>query len=115
MVNDLITIYYRGYVRPLLEYAVAVPVWNAVITDSHANIILGPVEYVCYRVILFRIILGPEYVCYDNALQLCNLMNLQMRREKLCLKFAMDMCESDVFSERLPMKVYFINGVCEGV
>ena len=95
-VSDLITIY-RGYVRPLLEYAV--PVWNAAITDSHVNML----ERVQKRAL--RIILGPEYICYDHALGLCNLTNLQVRRKKLCFKFAMNMYESDVFSDWLPMKV----------
>lgn len=95
-VNDLITIY-RGYVRPLLEYAV--PAWNAAITESHVNML----ERVQKRAL--RIILGPKYICYDHALELCDLMNLQVRREQLCLKFAMNMYESDVFSDWLPMKV----------
>ncbi|XP_072017051.1 uncharacterized protein [Amphiura filiformis] len=95
-VDDLITIY-RCYVRPLLEYAV--PVWNAGITESQVLML----ERVQKRAL--RIILGPDYLSYDHALELCNLTSLQERRKMLCVKFAMDMYKSDEFSAWLPLKV----------
>ena len=52
-----------------------------------------------------RIILGPDYLSYDQALQLCNLTSLQERRKKLCVKFAMDIYKSDEFSAWLPLQV----------
>jgi hypothetical protein len=95
-VKDLLTIY-RCYVRPLLEYAV--PVWNAGITDSHVHML----ERVQKRAL--RIILGQDYNCYSHALKLCNLTNLKMRRENICVKFARNMYESEHFRKWLPNKV----------
>ena len=93
---DLLTIY-RGYIRPLLEYAV--PVWNAGITVCQSD----QLERIQKRAL--RIILGPEYICYENALQQCNITTLKERRTSISLKFAKDLYNSGHFKDWLPIKV----------
>ena len=88
---------YRGYIRPLLEYAV--PVWNAGITVCQSD----QLERIQKRAL--RIILGPEYICYDNALQQCNITTLKERRASISLKFAKDLHNSGHFKDWLPIKV----------
>jgi hypothetical protein len=92
-VPDLLTIY-RGYVRPLLEYAV--PSWNAGLNSNHVI----KLERIQRRAL--RIILGARYEDYDQALEECNLDSLHDRRVNICEKFANSLRESPTFNSWLP-------------
>ncbi|XP_072037647.1 uncharacterized protein [Amphiura filiformis] len=77
--SELVTIY-RGYIRPLVEYSDVI--WHSTLTSKQAI----KLENIQKRAL--RIILGSNYVSYDNALVVCNLDKLSDRREQHCLKFA---------------------------
>ena len=83
--------------RPLLEYAVAV--WNAGITVCQSD----QLERVQKRAL--RIILGSDYICYENALKKCNIITLKVRRKDISLKFAKDLYNSECFKDWLPVKI----------
>ena len=74
-------------------------VWNAGITVCQSD----QLERIQKRGL--RIILGPEYICYDNALQQCNITTLKERRTSISLKFAKDLYNSGHFKDWLPIKV----------
>ena len=87
--SELKTIYCQ-HVRSILEYASVV--WHSGLTlENKANI-----ERV--QKCALSIILGKDYINYENALSLLNLESLCRRREKLCLKFAKKSLASERFS-----------------
>ena len=77
--DDLVDIYVK-HVRSILE--LAAPAWQGTITQSE-RIDLERVQKSA-----LHIILGEEYISYSQALNLTGLQNLELRRQKLCLKFA---------------------------
>ena len=79
-VEDLKVIYIQ-FVRNVLEHSAVV--WHSAITEQNAT----DLERVQKNA--FRIILGDKYKSYENARKLLNLDSLKVRREKLCLRFAL--------------------------
>ena len=77
--TDLVDIYIK-HVRSILE--LAVPAWQGAITQAER------LELERVQKSALHIILGEEYECYDKALEVTKLQNLESRRINLCLKFA---------------------------
>ena len=92
-VTDLLQIY-RGYIRPLLEYAV--PVWHPGLTNAQST----KIEGIQKRTL--KLILGNRYLSYDNALALTSLEPLNERRLNICLKFGRSVLKSNDFQHWLP-------------
>ena len=78
--EELVNIYIL-YVRSLLEYCAVV--WHSTLTVEQKNNIES-VQKLC-----LKIILGPEYTSYEDALQLTGIESLFARREKRCLQYAL--------------------------
>ena len=78
--QDLIDVYIMQ-VRCILE--LAVPAWQGGLTLDEKLDLERVQKSACH------IILGKEYIGYQNALKLLNLETLESRRIKLCLKFAL--------------------------
>ena len=93
--RDLVLIY-TGYIRPLVEYAV--PVWHPGLTVYQTN----QIEGIQKRAL--RLILGSQYISYDQALLATQLESLADRRERLCLRFAQSLTKSLHFREWLPLR-----------
>ena len=79
---------YIKEIRSVLE--LAVPVWHSSLTKKLSN------EIERVQKIAFRIILGDHYNDYDVACTLLETETLEMRRDKLCLKFS----KKDIKSEK---------------
>ena len=77
--EDLKTVYI-GYIRPVLEYCA--PVFNGGLTKGHVK----SLEQIQKRI--FKIMLGLEYVSYQDACLMLDLPSLESRRQRLCLEFA---------------------------
>ena len=73
-------------IRPVLEHGV--PVWNSGITKKQSN------ELEKIQKIAFRIILGDNYISYNVACTLLNVMPLRYRRTELCTTFAIKLYKS---------------------
>ena len=86
--------FYQGYIRPTLEYAA--PVWSPSITARQSM----KIERIQKRAL--RIILGPQYTCYNEALIYLCLPSLENRRKDLSLKFAKSLLCSPIFRSWLP-------------
>ena len=71
---------YITQVRSLLEYGAVT--WHSMLTDENSKAI----ERV--QKTALSIILGPNYICYENALEKTKLERLDLRRIKLSLSFA---------------------------
>ena len=71
---------YISHIRPITEYAC--PVWHFGLTDAHTK------ELECIQKRACRIILGQQFVSYNQALGFLNLQQLNVRRESLLLGFA---------------------------
>ena len=91
-VEDLITVYV-GYIRPLAEYAA--PVWHPGLNDKQSI----SLERIQKRA--FKIILGQNYLSYDNALKKCNISTLYSCRD-ICHTFASSLFNSNQFHQWLP-------------
>ena len=70
--SELITVY-RGYIRPLLEYADVI--WHSSLTAKQTY----QLERVQKRAL--RIVLGINYVSYADALDVCDVDYLSARRD----------------------------------
>ena len=92
---DLITVF-KGYVRPILDYGV--PIFNGNLTNGQILSLERIQKRAC------RIMLGDQYINYDNALELCSLQRLDQRRKQLCLDFATSLINHPMCSEWLPVK-----------
>jgi hypothetical protein len=87
--SELKTIYCQ-HVRSILEYASVV--WHSGLTlENKANI-----ERV--QKCALSIILGKDYISYENAMSILDLESLSRRREKLSIKFAKKSFKSEKFS-----------------
>ena len=71
---------YTKHCRSILEYAV--PVWNGSITGYESK----DIERI--QKMALHIILGENYLNYENAMKLTNLESLESRRINLCINFA---------------------------
>ena len=91
--QDLIQIYI-GYIRQIMEYCA--PVFNGALTVKQNE----SLEKIQKKVL--RIILGINYVDYDNALLLCKLERLEIRRKNLCLDFAKSLLKNPHCKDWIP-------------
>ena len=78
--QDLVDVY-SLYIRSILEYCSVV--WHSTLTVQQATEIEN-VQKLCLKVIL-----GLEYNGYDDALEVCGLEKLSVRRDARCLKFGL--------------------------
>ena len=78
--EDLLDVYVL-YIRSLLEYCSVV--WHSTLTVQQSSDIEN-VQKLCKKIIL-----GPYYAGYTEALDTCNLQRLDERRESRCLKFGL--------------------------
>ena len=92
-ISDLVIVY-TGYIRPILEYCA--PLFHSNLTRKQTDNIERIQKRAC------RIILGLNYETYNHALQLCNLLTLEERRNKLCFDFAIKLEKHDLGSLWLP-------------
>ena len=92
-VKDLVTVYV-GFIRPLLEYVV--PVWHPGLTEKQHYALERIQRRAC------RIMLGYTYSHYKEALITCNIPELKLRRDKICLDFAKKLYTSTEFRKWLP-------------
>ena len=76
---ELLDIYVK-HCRSILEFAA--PVWNRAITNGEKQDIERTQKWALH------IILGVQYGDYRNALNMTKLESLEVRRTKLCVKFA---------------------------
>ena len=91
--EELINIYIL-YVRSLLEYCSVV--WHSTLTVEQSRHIES-VQKLCLKVIL-----GPEYTGYEEALKCSGLERLSVRREKKCLQFGLKSLLHPVHSTMFP-------------
>ena len=92
--EDLLDVYVL-FIRSLLEYCAVV--WHSSLTVE-LNDSLERVQKSCLRVIL-----GEEYICYENALDICTLKLLFKRREERCLSFAKRCLKHPIHSRLFPL------------
>ena len=85
---------YRGYIRPLLEYAD--DIWHSSLTAKQTY----QLQRVQKRAL--RIVLGINYVWYANALNVCDVDRLSAWREQHSLRFAQSLPECSRTSKLLP-------------
>ena len=93
--ETMITLY-SWFIRTSLEYAA--PVWHPSLTQKQHS----QIERVQKR--CFRIILGRNYIDYENALSCLNTVSLYERREELTLRFGKSLAKSDKH-ELLPQRL----------
>ena len=92
-IEDLKVIYIQ-FVRNVLEHSAVV--WHSAITEQNST----DLERVQKNA--FRIILGERYRSYENALNILNLDTLKVRREKLCLRFALKTSKHPKMNKMFP-------------
>lgn len=88
--TEELLIVYRGYIRPLLEYAA--PMWHPGLTQKQVNQVESIQRRVC------KYILGRDYISYDDSLAILDLKSLHDRRVGMCTNFAQKALTSDRFS-----------------
>ena len=89
-VDDLLEIYTKQ-IRSVLE--LAVPAWHGAITLAEQ------VDIERVQKSVAHIILGQNYVSYREALKTLGLESLKVRRDKLCLNFALKAEKHDKFKK----------------
>ena len=94
-IEDLKSIY-LSYTRTILEQSCVI--WNNRLTLENINDLERVQKNAC------RIILGNKYENYEESLQILNLDKLSVRREKLCLKFALNCTENPKTMKNFPLK-----------
>ena len=90
---ELVTVY-KGYIRPLLEYADVV--WHSSLTCQQSHQLEQLQRRAC------RIIMGCEFISYSDALQKCDLVTLSCRRRNHCQLFAERLSKSICTADLLP-------------
>ena len=78
-VLGLVNLNNRVYIRNLLEYSDII--WHSSLTSNQAN------QLERFQKRALRIVLGPNYVSYVNALGVCDIERLSARREQHSLRF----------------------------
>ena len=94
-VEDLIRIYCL-YIRSIAEQSSVV--WSSSLTQGQ--------EYDLERTqkVALRIILGEDYISYENALAITKLKNLKQRRSDLSLNFALKCTKNERAVDMFPLK-----------
>ena len=98
--EDLIDVYIL-YIRSILEYCCVV--WHSTLTVQQSTDIEN-VQKLCLKVIL-----GQDYESYVDALTLCNLERLDVRREARCLKFGLRSLLHPVHSNLFPVNPHVLS------
>ena len=88
---------YTMFVRSLVETSVAV--WHSGLTNLHREMI----ERV--QISAMKAIFRKQYSNYKDALKIANLTTLEVRREKMCLKYAKDCLKVDKLKHIFPLNV----------
>ena len=83
---DLILDFYMKEIRPLAEHGVAI--WNSGLTKGQ----VADLEKI--QKITLKIILDDQYILYDVACTLLNVLPLKFRRNDLCTSFAIKLYKS---------------------
>ena len=83
-------IVYKGYIRPLLEYAA--PLWHPGLTKQQVDQVENIQKRVC------KYILGRNYKSYTEALATLEMKTLHDRRVDICRDFVGKVLASDRFS-----------------
>ena len=91
--DDLVLVY-KLQIRCLTE--IACPAWNGSLTKKNVNALEK------LQKTAFKIILGPRYKSYENALTILDLQSLSQRRLRLCKKFATKTCNNPKFEKWFP-------------
>jgi DNA-binding transcriptional regulator of glucitol operon len=91
--NEL-SVVYKGYVRPLLEYGDVV--WNSTLTCNQTQQIEKVQKRAC------KIIQGKNYTSYQDAINACEMVTLSERRQSHCFKFAKSLSECDQTNALIP-------------
>ena len=99
--KSMITLYI-WYIRTSLEYAA--PVWHPGLTAVQ-NARIERVQKRC-----LRIILGREYVGYEEALERLGLASLHSRREMLTLRLGRSMLRSQDHRDLFPPTMHDVHG-----
>ena len=100
-VSSMITIF-NWFVRTPLEYAA--PTWHPGLNETdHQRI--ERIQRRCYRIIL-----GREYISYDDAIQSLRSCTLRERRESLTLRFGRSLLRSPQHREPLPPTLAQVHG-----
>ena len=100
--QDELTVVYKSYVRPVLEYADVV--WHSGLTCKQAS----DLERIQRRAI--RTILGYKYISYSKSIQQCNIKKLSDRRVEHCRTFANGLSDSLRTSHLLPPTRISVHG-----
>ena len=83
--------FYLKEIRPLTEHGAVV--WNSGLTKNQSN------DLEKIQKVAFKIILGENYISYDVACTLMNVMPLKYRRTDLCTSFAIKLFKSSRSTE----------------
>ena len=86
---------YTMYVRSKVETGVAV--WHSGLTKIN----IESIERIQKQAM--KVIFKSQYSSYENALKIAKFTTLQMRREKLCLKFAKECTRNDKLKDMFPL------------
>ena len=100
--QDELTIVYKSYVRPVLEYADVV--WHSGLTCQQAS----DLERIQRRAV--RTILGYKYISYSKSIKQCNINKLSDRRVKHCQTFANGLSDNPRTSSLLPPTRISVHG-----
>ena len=87
---------YLSHVRNTLEQSCAI--WHSNLTEENKSDLERVQKNAC------RIILGSQYVDYEDSLKRLNLETLPQRREKLALNFAINCTENEKTKKLFPLK-----------
>jgi hypothetical protein len=100
--QDELTIVYKSYVRPVLEYADVI--WHSGLTCKQAS----DLERIQRRAV--RTILGYKYIPYSKSIKKCNINTLSDRRVEHCQTFANGLSTNPRTSDLLPPTRFSVHG-----
>ena len=92
---------FKKYIRTILDQSSVV--WHSSLTDKNRN----DIERV--QKVAVRIILGKNFINYNEGLKKLRLQNLNDRREYTCLKFAQKCLKNDKLRNMFPKSVKISN------
>ena len=95
LVHEMVNIYIL-YIRSRLEQSAVV--WNSSLTKGEV------LDLERVQKVALRIILGGQYISYEQALGISGLQTLVLRRKSLCLQFAKKCIKSDHSSDLFPLR-----------
>ena len=100
--TDTLLILYNWYIRTTLEYTA--PTWHPGLTEAQHH----RIERLQKR--CFRIVLGAQYLTYENALQTLQACTLRERRESLTMRFGRSLLNSPQHRGLLPPTLGQVHG-----